>query len=367
MSSINVLVVDDSVVYRSQIRSALSRLPWVNVVGVSSNGRLAVEKLLQTPVDLMILDLEMPEMDGIQTLIEMQKLNIKSKVLMFASSTKRSSEITLEALKRGATDFMTKPNVVESADPKEDPAEKIFKLLEPKLQALFRNTTEVVKEDPVKEVKEQVEFTRVHWDIFQPEIMVIGSSTGGPTALEKIFSQLSGPFHIPVVIVQHMPPVFTATFAERLEKLCGVRTKEAQNNEVLQAGTVYVAPGDYHLRLKKNGANILLTLDKGPQIHSVRPAVDPLFESASEIFNDKVLGVILTGMGYDGKAGAIAVKKKHGAVVIQNKESCVVFGMPGAVHEAGAYDKMIDINTMANIVGPKITNNVLSKKTGSES
>lgn len=347
---IRTIIVDDSVVYRTQIRAAIQDLPNIEILATASNGKLALERLKQSEVDLVILDLEMPEMDGLTTLKEMAKLGVKSKVLVFSSASKRGSEVTMEALKAGASDFITKPDGSQSSDKKPD--ELIRDLLAPKIAALFnREPVKIVEHSSEQKVKN--EFPNLLWGLFAPDIVVIGSSTGGPTVLEKIFSQISGDLLCPIVIAQHMPPIFTATLAERISKLCGIPAKEAQNGELLK-NQIYIAPGDYHLRLQGTKGQVKLVLDQGPQINSVRPAVDPLFETASSIFKNKCLAFVLTGMGMDGKAGAISIKKNGGAVVIQEEKSCVVFGMPGAVFQSGAYDRIEKPEEIIEILRDKV-------------
>jgi len=348
MKKLKVLIADDSVVYRSQIRAALQSLPNVEVVAAASNGRLALERLVQTPVDLLVLDLEMPEMDGLETLKEMAKHKIKCKVLMFSSLSKRGAEITMEALALGASDFITKPAAGNEAG--SQPAEKIRELLEPKIKMLFPECSEQYVPRPSVEKS----FPKIIWELFKPKIVVIGSSTGGPTVLEKIFSELSTPFNCPIVITQHMPPIFTTTLAERLSKLSGIPGGEAQHGEALRNNRFYIAPGNYHLSLEGDSALTRLMLDQGPHVHSVRPAVDPLFSSAASIFKNRCLGIVLTGMGFDGKSGAESIKDHGGAVIIQEEKSCVVFGMPGAVYHAGAYDLTATPDEIIKILNDKV-------------
>jgi two-component system chemotaxis response regulator CheB len=348
MEKVRVLVVDDSVVYRTQIRAALADLPFVEVVGAASNGRLALERLGQTATDLVVLDLEMPEMDGIATIRAMRERGITAKVLVFSSVSKRGAEVTLEALRLGAEDFITKPGADDlSGDGSAvDPKARIRDLLAPKIRALFPVVETVPAPSPTSTSTLSSTYPRVLWELFQPEIVVIGSSTGGPTVLEKIFAQLSGSLRCPILIAQHMPPVFTATLAERIGRLSGIEAREARANEPLE-NKIYLAPGDFHMTLRKDSDGVRLALDRGPQVNSVRPAVDPLFESAAKIFGRKCLGIVLTGMGADGKVGAEHIKRAGGPVLIQNRESCVVFGMPGAVFDSGAYDRIISPDELA--------------------
>lgn len=359
MSVIKVLIADDSVVYRSQIKGAFADIAGTEVVGTSSNGRLALQRLQQGHVDLLILDLEMPELDGLGTLRELVQLQqkISCKVLVFSSQSKRGAEITLEALRLGASEFVTKPSALVSLDETDSknltPSQKIKNILEPKVRALFPQL-QSAEVSPGKTLTHQNSYVRVIWDLFTPEMVVIGSSTGGPTVLEKIFSDIAPPLRCPVLIAQHMPPVFTASLAERLAKLSGIAVVEASHETPIIANTVYIAPGDFHLRLGGASSEPKMFLDQGPLIHSVRPAVDPLFESAAAIFKNKCLGIVLTGMGADGKVGAERIKEFGGAVIIQDESSCVVFGMPGAVQSSGAYDKIMTPTEIARFLQEKV-------------
>ncbi len=351
---IRTLIADDSVVYRSQIRAALTGIPGVEVVGAASNGRLALERLAQGSVDLLILDLEMPEMDGLTTLKELANRGLKTKVLVFSSASKRGAEITLDALRLGATDFIAKPGPGD-ADPtsgETDPSQKIRSLLQPKINAIFPDAAGSVL---VQSHKGSTKYPSTVWDLLNPKIIVIGSSTGGPTVLETVFSGLLGPISCPIVIAQHMPPIFTATLAERISRVCGISAAEAKHGEILEKNKIYIAPGDFHLTLQGTADCVTLVLDQGPQINSVRPAVDPLFQSAARIFKDRCLGFVLTGMGADGKVGAEAIKDKGGTIVIQNEQSCVVFGMPGAVFTSGAYDRIETPSGIIKILNEKIS------------
>jgi two-component system, chemotaxis family, protein-glutamate methylesterase/glutaminase len=361
MSRIKTLIVDDSVVYRTQIKAALAMVPQVEVLASASNGKLAIERLQQGSYDLLILDMEMPEMDGLQTLTEMSRLGLSAKTLVFSSITKRGAEITLEALRIGAQDFITKPGqakqIPESA-PGSTPADTIRALLEPKIQALFPthfSDFAIATSTVPGPIETKKTYPTILWELFNPKIILIGSSTGGPSALEKILQQIHGPIEVPVLIAQHMPPVFTANFAERISRLSGIPCKEGSHGEVLQANTIYIAPGGYHMTLEGSAINPRLKLDQGPMINSVRPAVDPLFQTAANMYRDKCLAIILTGMGQDGKVGCQAIKDCGGAVVIQDADSSVVYGMPGAVKEAGSYDKILTPDEIASLLSQKIT------------
>lgn len=359
-----VLIVDDSVVFRSQIKAALEGVPHIEVVGVANNGKVALQKLAQSSVDLITLDMEMPEMDGLTTIKEIRKAKFPVKIIVFSSHTTRGSMATLDALTSGAQDFVTKPSGEDVGY--QNAAERIKNELVPKILQ-FVPSQEVSKggssgmnvqlershyvNHPAQNKKS---YMKKELDTFHPSVVVIGSSTGGPPALEKILTALSLPIRIPIVIAQHMPPVFTASLATRIQESTGIKAAEAKDGEELLPNRIYVAPGNYHLTIVKRGLTPVLKLDQNPHRNSVRPAVDALFESAAEVYAHKVLGVILTGMGEDGMLGSIAIKEKGGGILIQDQPSCVVFGMPGSVFNSGAYDFMGNLNDI-NIQLKKLT------------
>ena len=348
---VRVLIVDDSTVFRSQVRASLEGLPGVENVGYATNGRLAIDWLKSKSADLITLDMEMPEMDGLATLRELARMGCKAKVIVFSSTTLHGAEATLAALREGASDFLAKPNLTLLGTAK-SPAEAIRALLEPKIRQFFPESlggTRAAATIPLPTTPGVAgAFPRTDWRLFLPKALVIASSTGGPTALEKLFSMLRPPLQIPIFITQHMPPVFTASLAERIARVSGIPAAEAKHQEMVQSGRIYLAPGDYHLRLEARAGGAMALLDQGPQRNSVRPAADFMFESAVPIYSRNLLGVVLTGMGADGRDGAVAVKRAHGGMLIQDKASCVVFGMPGAVHEVGAYDEMGTLETIAS-------------------
>lgn len=362
MGRLRALIADDSAIYRKSIQSALEVADWIEVVAALPNGRIAIERMADSMPDLLILDMEMPEMDGIQTLREMKRRGWDCPTLVFSSLSKRGAEITLEALNLGAKDFVTKPSNESSGDGR-SPVDKIRSVLVPKLEELFPalQRGRVVE---TSKALEKEDFYKANWSLVDPQIVVIGSSTGGPTVLERIFAGLATPLSCPIVIAQHMPPVFTASFAERLSKISGITVTEARHGDVLEKNHVYIVPGDYHLRLQGTREKTAISLDQGPLIHSVRPAVDPLFQTASEIFGSRCLGLILTGMGFDGRDGAVAVKRRSGAIVIQSKESCVVFGMPGAVFEAGAFDRIATPDEIISLINERAGSHALARSCG---
>jgi two-component system chemotaxis response regulator CheB len=346
-----VLVVDDSVVFRTQITSALSAAPGIEVAGTAPNGRIALQRLSQMPIDLITLDMEMPEMDGMETLKALRAQNNKIKVIVFSSQTLRGAEKALEALREGADDVVAKPSgdslnfesALESVKLALLP--KVLQFTDQRLQSL-KEPQQIKAEMPRVQSLDTspppgpVIYLKRPIRSYSPEALVIASSTGGPTALEAILSKIQGPYKLPVFIAQHMPPVFTQILARRLNELTGVPTKEAVNGDFVNPNNIYVAPGDFHLRLHRLGENIVMRTSQDGQRNSVRPAADFLFETAAEVYKSKCLGLVLTGMGEDGCDGAKTIKEVNGGIIIQNKESSTVFGMPGAVFECGAYDEI---------------------------
>lgn len=351
-----ILVVDDSVVFRTQISTLLKEVDGVEIIGTAANGKIALQKLEQGSIDLMTLDLEMPEMDGISTLKAMRAKGFKTKVIVFSSLTIAGAEKALEALSAGADDVALKPHGDIMSF--EHAQEMIRSALIPKvLQFVGRIESKAVPvtvKAPKTVIPEKGKAKRHIADLL-PTAVVIASSTGGPSALETIFSQLKGPFNKPIFIAQHMPPVFTELLAKRLREMCGADVHEAKDGEVVKPNGVYVAPGDYHMVLVRVDGVVKIMLNQDPHRNSVRPAADFLFESASEVYMSSLLGVVLTGMGEDGAIGARRIRENSGAILIQDKESCVVFGMPGAIFNNDDFDEIGDLKMITNVLRKVIT------------
>ena len=346
--NIRIVVVDDSSVFRSLVTSVLNSCPGIEVVGSAANGKLGLETLREVQADVAIIDLEMPEMDGIALLEAMTSARLNTKAILFASATKHSATSTLRALNRGAVDFVVKPDGASSQT--NSVGTKIKELLLPKILEIGANHPRVSATSPTHEPKiVRPYFPAVRWDSFLPRALVVGSSTGGPAALEKILAGI-GELRLPVFIVQHMPPLFTTALAERLSSISGLTVCEAVHQEVVKPGKVYLAPGDFHLTLKRTEHQVCVNLDKEPPRHFVRPAVDNLFETAVRTYGAGILGFVLTGMGADGRDGAVAIKQAGGAVVIQEEKSCIVYGMPGAVEQSGAWDEIASLERVRTLI-----------------
>jgi two-component system chemotaxis response regulator CheB len=323
MAPIKVLVVDDSVVVRRIVTDVLGRHPEVSVVGTAANGALALAKLPQLAPDVVVLDLEMPEMDGLTALTELRKTHPRLPVIIFSTLTERGAIATLEAFSRGASDYVTKPT---NAGTGTQAQERIEQDLLPKIKALGGRSTAapaVLPPPPAALPGGRI------------EVVTIGVSTGGPNALAEVIPKLPADFPLPVVVVQHMPPVFTRFLANRLDQLSPLHVREGEHNAIVAPGTVWIAPGDHHMVLVRDGAQVRLQLNQGPQENSCRPAVDPLFRSVAEVYGGRSLAVVLTGMGADGLAGARVMHTAGAQVMAQDQATSVVWGMPGAVTDAG--------------------------------
>jgi two-component system chemotaxis response regulator CheB len=348
-----MLIVDDSVVFRSQIKAVAEQIPAITEIVLASNGKLALQRLESSDFDVMTLDLEMPEMNGLETLEAMRKLPKRPAVLVFSAQSSQGAACTIQAMDLGALDVLTKPQRVTNL---EEAQQIMLQELLPRIsgicQKLQKRTQASQPTRPAIPMRaDRLPGPLFDRDLIQPEAIVIGASTGGPAALKAVLRSLRPPLTIPIFIVQHMPPLFTQSLAENLEQRLGIPAAEAQHQGVVLPNKIYVAPGDFHLSLKREGPNKIVTmLDQKEKRHSVRPAVDVLFETAAEVYGPQLLGLILTGMGQDGAMGCQRIKEKRGTVLIQDEASSAVWGMPGTVFRLGAYDKVCDLLEMEQIL-----------------
>jgi two-component system chemotaxis response regulator CheB len=339
---IRVLVCDDSVVIRQVVTDALKSDPGIQVVGVAQNGRVALEKIPDCQPDVMTLDLEMPEMDGLTTLTELRKRGSKLPVVVFSTLTERGATATMDALARGASDYVCKPSGQRNL---QHTMETIRAELIPKLHALSSKSRGGVAPRPLPQIKAPA-------GPFAPvSLIVIGVSTGGPSALQEVVPRLPAGLQQPVLIVQHMPPVITKVLAQRLAQASPLKVKEAEHREHLAPGRVLIAPGNFHMRVAGSPRDAWVTLDQSPQENGCRPAVDPLFVSAAQVFGGNVLALVMTGLGHDGTKGAGAVRKVNGQVWVQDEASSTVWGMPGSVASAGLALRVIPLQNIARAIG----------------
>jgi two-component system chemotaxis response regulator CheB len=332
-----ILIVDDSAVVRRAVGDMLTSDPEIAVAGTAGNGSQALARISDLKPDLVTLDIEMPGMDGLQTLVEIRKLYPKLPVIMFSTLTERGAIATLDALARGASDYLTKPCPGQGSD-------------------LFR---ERVREDLIRKIKAlcaaRVPQPRPLAVFSRPstgpgarvDVVAIGASTGGPNALTALIPQLPADFPVPVVIVQHMPPLFTRLLAERLHALGRLQVQEGEVGRKLLRGQVWIAPGDRHMTVARHGTNLVLGINHDPPENSCRPAVDVLFRSVAHVYGPNVLAVVLTGMGADGTRGSAAIRDAGGEVIVQDEASSVVWGMPGSVVAASLTDRVVPLGEIA--------------------
>ena len=350
MAPIRILVVDDSVVIRKLLSDTLSGDPALVVVGVASDGHIALSKIGSLKPDLITLDIDMPVMDGLQTLAVVRKLYPKLPVIMFSTLSERGAAATLDALSLGASDYATKPNTASPLMA----IERIRSELIPKIKALCGIAT--VKPLP-RAVTRAVLKARVRTTPPRIEVVAIGTSTGGPKALTAVLPRIPGDFPVPIVVVQHMPPIFTRLLAERLAGSSAISVEEGRADAVLVAGHAWIAPGNFHMTVMHAGMQCSLSMNQAPPENSCRPAVDVLFRSVAAAYGANVLGVVMTGMGADGALGAKAIRDAGGEVFVQDEASSVVWGMPGAVYTSGLADAVYPLEQMAAEITRRVLQN----------
>ncbi|HWJ81087.1 MAG TPA: chemotaxis response regulator protein-glutamate methylesterase [Nocardioides sp.] len=339
---IRVLVVDDSALVRRLVTTALREVPDLEIVGVAKDGVEAVEQVDALEPDVVTLDIEMPRLDGLGALSRIREGHPRLPVIMFSTLTERGAAATLEALSRGASDYVTKPsNTGQIADG----IAAIREQLVPRIRALVgmrklapAGRRPEVRRAPVAAPRRPRTGT--------PEVLLIGCSTGGPDALARLLPQLPADLGVPVLVVQHMPPLFTTMLAERLDRASALTVREAADGDPVLPGEVLIAPGDHHLRVRSVGGAVRAVLDQGPQENFCRPAVDVLFRSAVEVYGGRALAAVLTGMGHDGLAGSRQLSEAGAAVLAQDEDSSVVWGMPGAVTMAGLADEVLPLDDL---------------------
>ena len=360
---IRVLIVDDSAVVRRAVLDALSGDTEISVVGTASNGSIAIQKVDQLKPDVLILDIEMPEMDGFGVLRILRARYPQIRTIMFSSLTQRGAVQTIEALSLGANDYIAKPACITHQGYK-DMLKGVSAELIPKIKQ-FRPAA--VQEAQGIGCREQGVENRgqgshpapyiMPHTASVPRIVAIGISTGGPEALSRLIPAFSQGFPVPIVIVQHMPPVFTKLLAERLGSISKLKVTEGCEGAELNSGVVYIAPGDFHMSLQHRGAGAVISLNQGPPENFCRPAVDVLFRSVAKVYGPNALGVIMTGMGQDGCKGVMEMKKQGATVFAQDQASSVVWGMPSAVINAGFADCVLPLDQISIAVDDLLLRN----------
>jgi len=351
MTPIRILVVDDSVVIRKLLTETLSGDVALEVVGTASDGRIALTKLAQLKPDLVTLDIEMPVMNGLETLAAIRKLHPKLPVIMFSTLTEHGAAATLDALSLGASDYATKPSNTGSFS---IGIERIRAELIHKIKALCGIAT---PKGPALSAARPAPKVRPRTNP-RVEIVAIGTSTGGPNALAEVLPRIPADFPVPIVVVQHMPPIFTRLLAERLASKSAFPVEEGSSGITLSPGHAWIAPGNFHMKVIRTGLYARLNLNQDAPENSCRPAVDVLFRSVAKAYGANVLAVVMTGMGSDGVRGAQDIREAGGNVIIQDEPSSVIWGMPGLVHASGLDDACYPLNQLAG----EITRRVLRSR-----
>ena len=375
MDKVRVLVVDDSAVMRKIIASALQKEPSIEIAGFAANGLQAIEAIQTCNPDVVTLDIEMPEMDGLTALREIRKENKYLPIIMFSSLTHKGAQAAVMALTAGASDYVGKPaNATGGID-------DAFKVLEteliPKIIGLAKRvksrrereglsasapkpTPPITSKPPVMPrpitpvkpvttpLASKISKATSGVLVKPAEAVCIGVSTGGPEALMQVFGAFNAPLSVPIFIVQHMPADFTALLAARLSATGVMTVKEAEEGEIAEPGVAYIAPGGLHMTISRPGTKTIIHLNTEPPENSCRPAVDVLFRTAAQVYGSSLLAVMLTGMGYDGLKGSQVIKEKGGQVIAQDEATSVIWGMPGAVVQAGLADGVLPIDKITD-------------------
>jgi two-component system, chemotaxis family, protein-glutamate methylesterase/glutaminase len=366
-----LLIVDDSAFMRKLISDFFADHLQIEVVGSARNGKDAIKKIQQLKPDVVTMDVEMPEMNGLDALKEIMQV-CPVPVVMLSSITQQNAESTLTAMEYGAVDFVAKPSGTISLDLHKIQDELVHKVVEAaripiaKLKKPIARTV-TLKADVIKPMKtEKTVVTipkniataiekpskKVDWSKASKKIILIGTSTGGPRALQEVITKIPANVDAPILIVQHMPAGFTKSLATRLDQLSEIHVKEAEQGDILQKGTAYIAPGGFHLKIRKVGSTFAIVLDQSePPRSGHRPSVDVMFEDVSQYSDFDKVAVIMTGMGYDGSKGLIALKKKGNVIAIaESAETCIVYGMPKAAVETQLVDEVADVDNIAQTI-----------------
>jgi len=363
---LRVLIVDDTVIYRRILSDVVESMNDVILVGTAPHGRLAIAKLEQTPADLVLLDVEMPEMNGLEALKEIRRLHPATSVVMISGANASSAETTLRCLELGALDFLRKP---EGADPEANRSD-----LKEKLRPLLRHVqtrinlhqgtagrTGPLPPAPRARPEPQAAASappskpgRMAPTPARIDVVGIGISTGGPNALAEVIPRLAADFPVPILLVQHMPPLFTASLAEHLDQKSNVAVREARDGEPVLPGCVFIAPGGKHMvvrRLPESEGRVsapIIGLNENPPENSCRPSVDVLFRSLAAQYDGNLLAVVMTGMGNDGCEGVRAMKRRGCLCLTQSEATCTVYGMPLSVDEANLSDEQVPLDRLAD-------------------
>jgi len=350
---IKILVVDDSISYRQIMQRVIANIPDAECVATAASGPIALRKIQELQPDLVLLDMVMPDMDGVATLQRIKQHYPAVEAIMISSFDMGNAKETLRSLQIGALDFIAKPKT----NPPEQGIDEWVQYLRPLVDLLQTKKLARFGQEkpfparPEKTIASDQRPIPPRMNHKQIDLIVIGISTGGPKALDQLMPQLPAGLPCPIIIVQHMPPMFTESLAMKLNEESALQVKEATGGEALTAGRVYIAPGGRHLTVEARNGGFYLAVNETPPVNNCRPSVDVLFQSVASVFSGNVLAVVMTGMGRDGTEGVRALKQKGAKCLVQDQASSIVWGMPGSVHEAGLADEVLALKQL----GARIT------------
>jgi len=371
LEPVSVLIVDDSALMRNLIRRMLDADEEIQVVGTAMNGQFALRKTVALNPDIIVLDLEMPELDGIGFLEKRKENNWNVPVVILSAVAKKGAEVTMKALTLGASDFVTKPSGGTPESNRETAAQLVSMVKgyggtyqRSKEQTIYQKditkpvpATPDMKRFTPSPVKPQEKQRISDWPEIKPmrqpaapEIIAIGISTGGPNALRKVFAEISGNLKVPIVVVQHMPAGFTREFANSLDKICPLDVKEAEDGDIIKPGRILIAPGDKHIKVEKKSLAAIAHVVDGENVNGHKPSAGVLFDSISREYGNAALAIIMTGMGRDGSREIGNVYKEGSVTLAQDEESSVVFGMPRVAVEHDYITRIVSLNDMAGTI-----------------
>ncbi len=356
--SISVLIVDDSALMRNLVSKIFEAQPDIRVAGTAMNGLFALQKMEKADPDVVVLDLEMPQMNGIEFLKERRRRQIHTPVIILSSLAEKGARITMEALSLGASDFVQKPSGAVSLDlhTVADHLVELVRVYGGKAAEVAERSTRPKKAPTAPKPAAPAPVVVTPGEKPGPtRLIAFGVSTGGPNALRKVFAEFPADVPAPIVVVQHMPAGFTEEFAKSLDKICSLSVRQAEDGTLAEAGTIHIAPGNKHLTVERRHQGALLRLSDDPPKNGHRPSVDVLLHSVAKEYGNSALAVIMTGMGRDGAEGMVEVRKRGGHTVGQDQETSIVYGMPRAAFEMGAVERQVSLSQIAQVVGELVS------------
>ncbi len=358
---IKVLIVDDSAIYRQILSEVIGKISDAECIGTAASGKIALRKVESLRPDLVLLDIVMPELDGVETLCKIKQAHPEIQAVMISKFDMDNAKATLKSLDVGALDFVAKPADGNSDVGAERLKNRLTSLIDLVIVKKFTGRISALQKAPPASVSPRYRVSPA--DKKSPALILIGVSTGGPKALARLVPAIGTSVSCPILVVQHMPPLFTKSLAEKLQQKTALKVVEAKNGEAIQPKTVYIAPGGRHmlLREKYQQGDLYLAISDTPPVNNCRPSADVLFRSVAGAVNSNILAVIMTGMGRDGTEGIRMLKRKGCRCLIQDEASSVVWGMPGSIHEAGLADEVLPLDQLGRRITELASQNSVSK------